>query len=351
MVPIMDMVAVPSTIDPMKGYIGWIVTDGRDASLAASASIAAALGLNVEHKRIAPRAPWSMLPSWSGLKPPSQSANGTLSPPWPDIAIAVGGRTAPYLQALRRVSEGATFTVLLQPPRLRYDVDLIWSPAQSRPPAPNVISTLTTPHAMRPRALRALKKAPVPEIDSLSRPLAILLLGGPTRAYRFDPIDLRRLGRCLRNLADSGVSFLIIPSQRTTGSLFRAVNDATRGARRILWTQRGSGSYWTGLAKADLIVVTADSASMTSEACATGAPVYVFEPEGDSEELKRFHAGMRAYGATRPLTPLTDPAETWSYRPLDSAPLIAAEIVRRFHAARQPNARMGIPCTALWRSA
>lgn len=349
----MDMVAVPRAINPMKGCIGWIVTDGRDASLATSASIAAALGLAVEHKHIAPRAPWSMLPSWSGLNLQDQLATSasTFSPPWPDIAIAAGRRTAPYLQALRRVSEGATFTVLLRPPHLRYDVDLIWSPAHSRPTATNLISTLTTPHAMRPRELRTLKKTPVPEIDSLGRPLAVLLLGGPTRTHRFDPVDLQRLGRCLRNMAESDTRFLIIPSQRTTGSLFRAVNDATRGARRILWTQRGSGSYWTGLAKADLIIVTADSASMTSEACATGVPVHVFQPEGGSEELKRFHTRLRACGATRDLTLLTDPAETWSYRPLDAAPAIAAEIVRRFHAARQPNALMGIPSTALWRSA
>ena len=349
MSPILDMVAVPTTAHPMSGCIGWVVTDGRMGTLATAAGVAATLGLEFERKRVAPRALWSMLPSWSVLDPHEHfgGAGSAFSPPWPDIAIAAGRRTIPYLQALRRASEGATFTVLLQHPRTRLDVaDLIWCPAHDRLHAANVISTLTSPHGMRQHQLGGLRKTPVPEINSIGRPLAAVLLGGPNRVFKFDAAAHERLAECLRNLAVAGTSFLITPSQRTTGPLFRAVTEATRGARRIVWTRRGANPYWTFLAHADFTIVTADSVNMTSEACATGRPVYVFEPEGGSEKFKRFHACLREYGATRALTPQTDPADTWSYRPLDSAPKIAAEIVHRFNAARDPKAFMRFELSA-----
>lgn len=331
---------------PMARYTGWVVTDGHVGARAATTGIAGVLGLELEHRLVAPRALWSTLPS-SLLDPREHFSRqgSTLSPPWPDIAIAAGRHTIPYLKALRRASEGATFTVLLQNPRTRFDVaDLVWCPAHERLHAANVISTLTSPHAMRQHQLAALRKSPVHELEALDRPLAAILLGGPNDVFKFDAAALERFAECLRNLAAAGTSFLIAPSQRTTGSLFRTVTAATRGAKRILSAPRGVMPYWTLLAHADLVIVTADSVSMTSEACATGRPVYVFEPSGGSEKLTLFHALLRDYGATRALTPQTHPADTWSYRPLDSAPEIAAEIARRFRAAREPAtpARFGL---------
>ena len=345
MPPVLEFGAVPTTARPMSVCTGWIVTDGRMGTLATASGVAAALGLQFEHKRVAPRALWSMLPSWSVLDPREEfgKAGSAFSPPWPDIAIAAGRRTIPYLQALRRASEGATLTVLLQHPRTRLDVaDLIWCPAHDCLHAANVISTLTSPHGMRPRQLAALRGTPVPEIDALGRPLAAVMLGGPNRTFKFSAAALERLAECLRNLAEGGTSFLITPSRRTTGSIFRTVTEATRGARRIVWTRKGVNPYWTFLAHADLTIVTADSVNMTSEACATGRPIYVFEPDGGSQKFKRFHACLRQHGATRALTLDTEPAERWSYAPLDSAPTIAAEILRRFRAVREPRVRMSL---------
>ena len=74
---------------------------------------------------------------------------------------------------------------------------------------------------------------------------------------------------------------------------------------------------------------------MTGEACATGRPVYVFEPEGGSAKFARFHEALRRYGATRPLPERFAGLETWSYRPLHSAETIAMEVARRWNKRRQ----------------
>ena len=246
---------------PLTGCTGWVVTDGHMGTLAATTGIAAALGLEFEHKCMAPRGPWSALPSWSLVDPREHfgRAGSTLSPPWPDVAIAAGRHTIPYLKALRRASEGATFTVLLQHPRTGSDVaDLIWCPLHDQLHAANVISTLTSPHAMRPCEIVALRKTPIPAIDALGRPLVAVLLGGPNGVFKFDAPALERLAGSLRSFAAAGARFLITPSQRTTASLFRAVTQATRGANRIVWPLRGVDSYWTLLAHADLTIVTAE---------------------------------------------------------------------------------------------
>jgi mitochondrial fission protein ELM1 len=331
----------------------WIVTDGRRGSVATAAGIAETLGLHAEHRRVAPRALWSTLPSWSFLDPLKALAtsSGMLTPPWPDIAIASGRQTIPYLQALRRTSEGATFTVLLQNPRTRLDVaDLIWCPAHDRLSGANVISTLTSPHVMRPDRLAEMRSRPVAEFEAVGRPLAAVLLGGPNRVFRYDAETIERLAQCLRNLATAGVSFLITPSRRTTAPIFRAVTAATRGAKRIVSTREGKNPYWTFLAHSDFAIVTGDSVNMVSEACATGRPVYVFEPDGGSEKFGRFHASLRVYGAAQPLTPWTRITESWTYPPLDSAPQIAGEIVRRFNATRTTRAHLACTLSAALQS-
>jgi mitochondrial fission protein ELM1 len=321
---------------------GWIITDGRAGPLSTTTGVAEALGLKFEHKRIAARATWSVLPLWSILDPRGSPGNdgGAFARPWPELAIAAGRQTFPYLQALRRASEGATFTVILQHTGTRSNIaDLTWCPMHEGLAGPNVISTLTSPHVMRPAELAAMRKRRAPEIAALSGPLIAVLLGGPNRDFPYGAEAQERLGLCLQNLADKGASFLITPSRRTTASLFRTVTHATRGAERIIWTGGGVNPYWSFLAHSDVTIVTADSLNMTSEACVTGRPVYVFNPEGGSEGMRRFHAGLRQYGATRTLTADIHPLETWSYRPLDAAPKIAAEIACRFYSVRTTSAR------------
>jgi uncharacterized protein len=332
----------------MRERSGWIVTDGRMGPVSAASGVAGAVGLKFEHKRIAGRATWSTLPARSILDPGDglDNAEKLLVPPWPEIAIAAGNRTMPYLQALRRASEGATFTVALQHHVTRSDLaDLIWCPAHEGCAGANIISTLTTPHVMRPHALADLRKLRPPEIDALSGPLVAVLIGGPNRLFRYDNDTLARFGACLRKLADSGASFLITPSRRTTAALLRTAVHATHTAQRIIWDGRGPNPYWTFLAQADVTVVTGDSVNMVSEACVTGRPVYVFESLAGSVRIAKFHEGLQAHGATRPLTPDIDPAEQWRYRPLDAAPRIAAEIACRFNSSSAPR-RPGVGFSA-----
>ena len=78
---------------------------------------------------------------------------------------------------------------------------------------------------------------------------------------------------------------------------------------------------------ADAVVVTADSISMISEACASQAAVYVACPELAGPRHLRFAETLYQAGHARPLG--TSIAR-WPRPPLDEAGRVAAEIRRRF---------------------
>jgi len=138
----------------------------------------------------------------------------------------------------------------------------------------------------------------------------------------------------LRSLGALGASFMVTPSRRTHLRLLRAAEQATRDRPRLIWDGAGENPYPRFLALADSLVVTADSVNMTGEACATGRPVYVFAPSDGSSKFRRFHEALREYGATRSLPERFAALESWTYRPLDSAKVIAAEVERRWTRRR-----------------
>ena len=82
---------------------------------------------------------------------------------------------------------------------------------------------------------------------------------------------------------------------------------------------------------AEAIVVTSDSVAMTSEACATGKPVFVIELPGGSLKFERFHDALAEAGCTRPFTDAVAAGglETWRYTPLGETASVAGEIRRR----------------------
>ncbi|MGH6815236.1 MAG: mitochondrial fission ELM1 family protein [Hyphomicrobiaceae bacterium] len=317
------------------GARGWLITDGKAGMDMQVEGVAEALGLSHETKRVAPIGFWKMAAPWGPVAPGERFGKpGSLfAPPWPAVALATGRASIPYIRALRRRAGSATYCVVLQDPRTGPDIaDLIWVPEHDRRRGPNVIATLTAPHTFSPARLAGLRREVPPAIAALPGPRVMVALGGKTGAYRFEQSDDDRLAAALAAMAGLEVSFMITASRRTHPHLMQAVDRATAMRPRHVWSGTGANPYADFLAHADVLVVTADSVNMTGEACATGRPVYVFEPECGSAKFRRFHEALRARGATRLLPPRMTALETWTYEPLDAAAAIAAEIERQVSA-------------------
>ncbi len=315
-----------------QGQTAWIFSDGKAGHDAQALGVVEALGLTPVIRRVDLTGLYKLMAPWGPV--PSSSAGGarpSLEPPWPAFAFATGRTTIPFIRALRRRAGLQTYTVILMDPRTGPNsADLIWVPEHDKRRGPNVISTLTAPHRYSPARLRALNANAPPQIAALPRPRIACLIGGPNGDYRYSAADETRLVETLGRLADSGAGLMITTSRRTPERLAARIRGSVAAARSFFWDGEGQNPYPDFIAQADMFVITADSVSMICEAAATGRPIFVFTPTGGSAKFDRFHSGLASYGATQPLPPPGAPLPSWTYEPLHSAHVIAAEITRRW---------------------
>ena len=322
----------------VRGRTGWIISDGKAGNETQCRGVFDAMGLNYEIKRIRPGRFQQAL---SPYVPVARSERfgepgSTFAPPWPDFAIAAGRLTPPYVRALRRAARLATFTIILQDPKVSLSTaDLFWMPEHDRKRGANVVTTVASPHGFSPERIAALRAALPPEaFRSLPRPWVAVLIGGDGSSYKFTPADQARFAGVLRSLAALGAGLIMTPSRRTPPALLAAVERATADVPRFLWDGAGDNPYPAMLAHADRFVVTADSVNMSGEPAVTGRPIHLFTPSGGSAKFQRYHAALARHGATRSLPDVVTVLEDWSYLPLYSAADIAVAIAERWQRRR-----------------
>jgi mitochondrial fission protein ELM1 len=330
-----------STKEPARPLVGaraWIITDGKAGMDVQARGVADALGLSYEMKHVSPTGLWKVAAPWGPVAPGERfgEIDSKFAPPWPDIAIATGRASIPYIRKLRRLAGVATYTIVLQDPKTGpRTADLIWVPEHDKRRGSNVMTTPTSPHSFSTQRLSELRSRVPAGIAELPHPRIAVVLGGKNGIYRFKESDDDRFRLALAAFGTLGASFMITPSRRTHQRLIRAAEEATRDRPRILWDMTGPNPYSDFLAHADALVVTADSVNMTGEACATGKPVWVFHPSGGSAKFRRFHEALQQYGATRPLPVDVGSLEAWTYEPLDAASRIAREIEARWQRRKE----------------
>ena len=318
------------------GTTCWIITDGKIGDEVHCFGIAEALGLRPDRRLVAPAAPWSWFAPY-GPPPPRDRhtrPGSPIAPPFPDVAIASGRRTVPYLRAVKRHSGGRTFTVFSKDPyRGRDTADVIYVPAHDKLRGDNVISTLTSPHRLTTDGFAAARRDPDPRLGELAVPRVGMILGGPSGKYSFTPEDAGRLAVVARAVVADGYSLMVTPSRRTPSFVLKAVSDAVaepvQASRAFVWDGSGSNPYPAILALSDAIVMTGDSVNMMGEAAMSGAPIHVVETGGGHPKMTWFIDQMTKAGAVRRWT---GKVERFTYEPIDATPEIARGIATRYHA-------------------
>lgn len=332
----------------------WLLSDGKAGDEnqclgvaeqilgAPLASLDPECGKSIEIRRIKPRAPWRWF-SQFGVRDPAESriggeiaeTNGPLTGPLPDLVIASGRRTVPYIRSLSRLEGRRPFTVYLKDPRTSPTIaDFIWAPCHDRISGPNVLKTVTSPHRISIRALEDAKTNLRPELANLVAPRAAVLVGGDSRHHTFQPEDIARLVRHLENVAASGTSLMISTSRRTPETLSTALQDLAQRPNVYLWNGKDSNPYLEMLVHADAIVVTADSVNMVGEAAALGVPVHVFQSSGEHRKISAFLDNLTKTGT---ITDFTGQLETGERQVENSTPEIAMEIQSRFDTWKTHN--------------
>jgi mitochondrial fission protein ELM1 len=304
--------------------------------------LAEAVGLPVEIKTVHPRLPWTALPVLMWPRPfaslGSDSAN--FSPPWPRLVIACGWRSIPFVLAIKRLSEGRTFAVQVQNPRVAPEhFDLVVPPEHDRLAGANVVATVGSPNRITGEKLEEAAGPWRARFEALPHPRVGVLIGGRSRAHRFAPRDAQELAARLRKLSEEGAGLIVTPSRRTGEEQTRIIARALEGTRSFVWDGKGDNPYFAILALSDAFLVTSDSTNMLTEAAATGKPVHMVALAGGRAKFDRLHASLVERGIARPFD---GHIGTWSYAPLNETARVAAEIRRRM---AEPRAR-----PAVWKS-
>lgn len=303
--------------------VTWVATEGFAGTENQCLGVTEALGVTPKIFRIKLKFPWNILSPWLGFECKA-TFREPFQGPWPDLLIASGRKSIAASRYIKKASGGKTFTVQLQDPRIApRHFDLVAVPQHDPTRAENVLVTTATPNRITPEKLAAAKTEFSYLFEKLSGPRVAVLIGGSTKSHQFTCDEALNLVESI-----APISNLMITTSRRTGAekekLFRT-NLAT--PTNFLWDGTGANPYLGILAWADIILVTADSTAMISDAATTGKPVYVLPMEGLSRRQRILVENLTTYGAVRPFT--GQPLSLWNYTPLNDSAHIAAEIRRK----------------------
>ena len=306
----------------------WVITQkresdygGRDGREIHGEAIALAAGVAPSLKRV------SALPmfSFSNLfgNPPK---DGALTPPWPELVIAVGRQGLRWARWVRKQSGGKTFLAVLQKPAFPFHgADFIWAPSHDRLRGKNAVSSLFSPHPFTAQKLQAAAGRLAERFGKLPRPHVGVLIGGTSRAYRFTDGDMERLCSSLRQVAErDGAGLIVTTSNRTAQTHCRLLEQRLAGLPALLWDRSERDFYPALLGTADVFIATPDSVNMISEAAGTGKPILLFPMEAGSSRFRRFHEEIKQRGITRPLG---ERLEFWDYSPVNATEEIATAML------------------------
>jgi mitochondrial fission protein ELM1 len=187
----------------MAPPVTWVLADDRPGNANQALGVAEALGwpFTVKALRYAHLARLPNLILGASCAGSSPAARAQLQPPWPDLVIAAGRRTAPIARWLRRQSPGL-FAVQLMWPGSARGLDLVAVPEHDRAPDHTaVIRTFGAPHRLTTAGLAAAAAAITGQLAAIPLPRIACLVGGSTRKRPFTSADAERLAGSASDLA------------------------------------------------------------------------------------------------------------------------------------------------------
>lgn len=260
----------------------WLLLGEKPGDNAQVRVLADALGWPCETRTL------RMQPEWVLGKPrvgPSLAhvdlaRSDALAPPWPELLVTIGRRLSSAALWVQRESGGATKLVLIgKPRRFAARFDLVVAGAQYRVGArANVVRIGLPLLRVDVAAVRAAAHAWRERFAALPRPLLALLVGGPTKAVRFDAAVARDLAeRTAEDAARAGGSLYVSTSRRTPAAVVEALAAALpAGTPLHRWRPDDPDNpHLALLGLADRFAVTADSVTMLVEVARLGRPLAI----------------------------------------------------------------------------
>jgi uncharacterized protein len=289
--------------------------------------LAEAAGFTPEPRTLRFLAPWDKIPTSLWFNPRLAVAADAFAAPVPPVVMGCGGAGARVAAALRGRDVKA---VAIQHPRMDLGkFDAVLAGRHDGITGPNVITTRTALHRVTAARLAAEAQIWAPFFAPYRRPpsqqqMAAVLLGGSNGRYKFGAAEAHVLAAQLAGVArDFGL--VITPSRRTSPEVLAILRAALEPLGAWIWDFTGENPYFGMLACADVLIVTADSVSMVSEAVATSVPVYLARLPGRSARIGRFMDDLVTDCRVRDFA---GRLELWDTKPLDDTEWAGGQLRR-----------------------
>jgi len=314
----------------------WGLTDGSAGMVAQVKALALAIGAVPEMKNVAIKIPFLGLPTSmhalfkSAILPHMLTrASDPLTSPYPDLVISCGRRAVIAALGLKAKAPQSKFICLQDPKTSAKYFDLVVVVDHDSIKGPNVIKTRFALHTITPEVLKNAAAHFAPQFAAYPKPHTVVLLGGSTHRYRFEPEAMAKVVMALQRVLKLNAGSLLITPSRRTGDINTGMLRALGHERVYIYGGAGENPYLGMLALADAIIVTNDSVNMMSEATATGKPIYILPLPGHTgSKPARFAEQLITDGIARPLG---DKIESWDYPVSNEMQLVAQEVRKRLN--------------------
>ncbi len=210
----------------------------------------------------------------------TQSARAQIVGPFPDLIINAGRPTEAVALWIKKHANPNVKLVTVGTPWASLESFnlVITTPQYGLPEAGNVLHNQLPMHKIDTKKLAEAAKIWHPKLAHLPKPWTAILVGGPSGPYSFDVNAAKRLAKEANVL---GGSLLVTTSARTPPDVGLALQQQLKLPHYFHHWSKGTveNPFFGFLSLANQFIITADSISMLSEACATGKPVLLFDIE------------------------------------------------------------------------
>lgn len=262
----------------------WILSSGLIGCENQCLGVIERLGIETEIKKIKPSMAVSLFAPYG-----TPFLNPQVREPWPDLVIAAGRKTIPYLKYIRKASKKECKTIYLQDPRIdSKEFDIVWAPEHDSIEGNNVIKTITSPNRVTNEILNYHHDEWLDKLSKLKGPFIGFLIGGKSKAYNFNDAECEKIIQALNFVISNGYTPLITLSRRSPKKLSNRIKNLLINEKNLFYDGQGDNPYFAILKASEIIITTPDSANMISEAINVPKPVYYIDIKSNSKRFNKF---------------------------------------------------------------
>ncbi len=306
----------------------WILSDGKIGHINQSVGVCAALGVKPEIKTLEPTKGykfWRLLhPLWAVKRLPEG--------PFPDVVISAGNLTKDVAKYIKRKNPQTKIVQLFRPQGSLAEYDVVAVPRHNANRVPtsatNVVFTLGACNKITPELMEEAKGLWQPRFGK-GKFLAVLV-GGASRLFDFTAERAEKLAEDINAFAAQHGYKLLVTTSRRTGDKQNAILKEAFKDAAYFFDGEGENPFFGFLACADMVISTADSVNMPSEAASAGKPVLVWGIDYFSKgKMQRYYTNLFAAGYAQKFVENMDVLPKAPGQPLNDAARVAGFILSK----------------------